>query len=133
MPGTRPGMTQSLPADARNARGLAAHDAVDAVALAIEVDHDRAQQFAAARQLDAHRVDEAAVDADFVVQVRAGGETGRADEADHLALTDAGALIDATSISRHVAVRGLVTIGVTDQDKLAVAGFPANPVDHAVA
>ncbi len=52
-------------------------------------------EFAAARQLDAHRVDKAAVDANFVVHVRAGRQTGGADEADHLALAHALAVIDA--------------------------------------
>src|SRR5690606_41705528 len=46
----------------------------------------RSLQRAAARQLHAHRVDEAAVDQDLVMHVRARRHAGRADEADDLAL-----------------------------------------------
>src|SRR5262245_35532248 len=99
MPGTRPGMTnpesdEKLP-DRRstrsNARRLAGHDAVEPLAFLFEASEHRALENAAARQLDAHRVNEAAVDQDLVVQVRACREAGRADKADHLALPHAGA------------------------------------------
>ena len=55
-----------------HARGLARHDAVEPFALLLEGVQDRTLQLAAARQLDAHRIDEAAVDADLIVHMRAG-------------------------------------------------------------
>src|SRR5439155_25738896 len=87
-----------LAARRRHPRGrarLAAHHTFDAVALFLEAGEDRALEHAAARQADAHRVDEAAVDDDLVVHVRAGREAGRADEADHLALAHLLARLDA--------------------------------------
>ena len=47
-----------------------------------------AVELARARELDRHRVDEIAVDDDFVVEVRAGREARLAEIADHLALRD---------------------------------------------
>ena len=117
----------------RHARRRARHDAVDAAALFVECRHHRAAQFAAARQLDAHRIDEASVDADFVVDMRAGREAGRADEADHLALADARALFEIAGERGHVAVGGLVAVVVAEHDELAVARFPAGLFDDAVA
>ena len=73
-----------------------------------------AVEHAAARQLDAHRIDEAAVDQDLVVHVRAGREAGRADIADHLALAHARAGLRRARERRHVAVGGLVAVGVLD-------------------
>src|SRR6185295_10880446 len=90
-------------------------------------------QRAAARQLDAHRVDEAAVDEDFVVDVGTGRHAGRADEADHLALAHALAGLHALGIGRHVAVGSLIAVVVLEADILAVAAFPADLLDYAVA
>src|ERR1700716_4376924 len=69
-------------------RGIAAiaHLGVEPIALFLERGHQRPVERAAARQLDAHRIDEAGVDQDFVMDVRSGGHAGRADEADDLAL-----------------------------------------------
>src|SRR5262245_61398169 len=68
-------------------RGLAlCHHAVEPLALLVEIGELRTVERTAARQLDAHRIDEAAIHQDFVVHMRAGGEAGRADEADHLTL-----------------------------------------------
>src|SRR4051812_41224115 len=78
----------------RRAR-LAAHHTFDTVALFLEAGEDRTFKHAAARQADTHRIDETAVDDDLVVDVRAGREAGRADEADHLALADFLARLDA--------------------------------------
>ena len=69
----------------RSAVAIAHHD-VETVALLLEACHQRPVKRAAARQLDAHRIDEAAVDQDFVMDVRAGRHAGRSDEADDLAL-----------------------------------------------
>ena len=98
-----------------------------AVALALEARQHRAVEHAAARQLHAQRIDEAAVDQDLVVHVRAGREPGRADIADHLALAHAGAGLRRAGERGHVAVGGLVAVGVADADVLAVAATPSRP------
>src|SRR5512147_3281817 len=116
-----------------NACRLAGHNAVKPLAFLFEARKHRAFEDAAARKLDPHRIDEAAVDQDLVVQVRAGREAGRADKADHLPLPHARALVDAAGVSRHVAVGGFVAIGVADTDVFAVAGFPADFLNSAVA
>src|SRR4051794_20062388 len=54
-----------------------AHLGVEAIALFLECGHQRPVERTAARQLDAHRIDEAAVDQDFVMDVRSGGHAGR--------------------------------------------------------
>src|SRR6201986_4451349 len=72
------------------------HHRIDAIALLLEAGNDRPFKRAATRQLDAHRVDEAAVHDDFVVDVSAGGFASRADKADHLALVNP--LADLTSL-----------------------------------
>ena len=59
-----------------DARRLARHDAVEPLALLLEARQHRAFEHAAARQLDAHRIDEAAVDAGFR-SARASRSTGR--------------------------------------------------------
>ena len=73
------GMSGMLPRRRRargHARGLARHDAVEPFALLLEARQHRTFQHAAARQLDAHRIDEAAVDAGFR-SARASRSTGR--------------------------------------------------------
>jgi len=62
----------------RDACGTAAivHHAVEPVALLLEAREQGAVKRASARQLHAHRVDEAAVDQNFVMDVGAGGEAG---------------------------------------------------------
>src|SRR5665213_3820081 len=114
MAGTRPAMTkvrlwrdrkaEELTAGAlRHAGARPRDDIVDAVALLVEGGEHRAVEHAAARQLDPQRIDEAAVDQDFVVHVRAGREARRADVADHLALADAGAGLGRARERGHVA------------------------------
>ena len=106
---------------------------VEPVAFLLEARQHRAFQRAAARQFHAHRIDEAAVDQNFVVDVRAGRLAGRADEADHLALPHLLAGLHALGEGRHVAVGGLVAVVVLDADVFAVAAFGAGLLDHAVA
>src|SRR5262249_1567918 len=77
--------------------------------------------------------DEAAVDLDLVVDVRAGRKAGGADIADHLALADALSDLDALRIRGHVAVGGLIAVRMLDADVLAVTAFPAGEIDRAVA
>src|SRR5262245_15450344 len=67
------------------------------------------------------------------MQVRPGRQSGRADIADHLSLAHFLAGLQAAGESRHVAIGGLVAVGVPDADVLAVAAFPADLVDKAVA
>src|SRR5262249_583266 len=62
---------------------------VNAVPLFLERGELAAGELQPARNLDGHRVDELVVDQDLVVAVRAGGEAGRADIADDLALLHA--------------------------------------------
>src|SRR3954452_2303678 len=109
------------------------HHGVEPVALLLEAGHQRALERAAARQLDAHRIDEAAVDQDFVMHMRASRHAGRADETDHLALPHALAGLHAFCISGHMAVGGLIAVVVFQADVFAVAAFPADLFDHAVA
>ena len=99
----------------------------------LEARQHRAVEHAAARQLHAQRIDEAAVDQDLVVHVRAGREAGRADIADHLALAHARAGLRRARERGHVAVGGLVAVGMADADVLAVARLPADLLDGAVA
>src|SRR5215475_8739010 len=74
--------------DPGDAAGAAVHHRIQPVALLLEASQHRAFQRTAARQFHAHRVDEAAVDQDFVVDVWAGRQAAGTDEADHLPLTD---------------------------------------------
>src|SRR5262249_37320338 len=71
-------------------------------------------------------------DAEFIVQMRAGGEPGHADVADRLALADVLADLDRTEM-RHVAVQRAVVAAVLDDDDVAVAGLPAAERYSAVA
>src|SRR3954452_8547052 len=65
------------------------------------------------------RIDGAAVDANFVVKVRAGRAAGRAHAADLLAAGDVLARLDQDR--RHVAVAGSNPTAVVDLDEVAVA------------
>jgi len=67
------------------------------------------------------------------MQVRSGRQSGRTDIADHLSLAHFLAGLHAAGESRHVAIGGLIAVGVPDADVLAVAAFPADLVDNAVA
>src|SRR4051812_14729521 len=86
------------------AAATAAHHPVEPIAFLLEACHDRPFERTAARQLDAHWVDEASVDQDFVVDMRAGRHAGGSDEADHLALAYPLADFHALGEGRHVAV-----------------------------
>src|SRR6185437_13585927 len=76
---------------------------------------------------------EAAVDQDFVVNVGAGRLSGRADKANHLALADVLADLEALGEGGHVSVGGLVAVVMFQLDVFAVAAFPAGYFDGAVA
>src|SRR6478672_12691757 len=106
---------------------------IETIALFLETRHQRSLERAAARQLDAHRIDETAVNQNFIMDVGAGRHAGRSDEADHLALPHPLAGLHALGIGRHVAVGGLVAVVVLQADIFAVAAFPADLLDHAVA
>ncbi len=106
---------------------------VDALAFVLEGGQQAAVQLAGARQLDLHRIDEMAVDQDFVVKMRAGREPGLAEVADHLALANPCALDRAAGEARHVIIGGDVAVGVLDLDAPAIARIPARLDDHAIA
>ena len=84
------------------------------------------------RQRDGQRVAMLAADAEFVVQVRPGRETGHADVADGLALVHAFAVPDPGE-ARQVAIGGADFLVVLDHHEVAVARFPATEHDLAVA
>src|SRR5689334_15052413 len=92
-----------------------------------------AWQRARAWQHDLARVAVHAVDSEFIVQVGAGGEAAAADVADDLALLHARAVAEALAEARHVAVQRLVRRAVLQHDRAAVAAFPADEGDAAVA
>src|SRR5258708_14183858 len=119
----------------RYARRAAAvvHHGIETIALFLEACHQRSLERAAARQLDAHRIDETPVDQNFIMDVGAGRHAGRSDEADHLALAHPLAGLHALAIGRHVSVRGLVAVVVLQADIFAVTAFPADLFDDAVA
>src|SRR6266436_7904006 len=106
---------------------------IETIALFLEARDQRAVERAAARQLDAHRIDEAAVDQNFIMDVGAGRLPGRADETDHLALPHPFAGLQPLGERRHVAVGGLITVVVLQLDVFAVAAFQAGDFDDAVA
>src|SRR5262249_17494755 len=102
-------------------------------AFLFEAGEQPALQYPPARQLDLHRIDEAAVDQDFEMQVRPGRQSGRADIADHLSLAHFLAGLHAAGESRPVPLVAPLAVGCPDADVLAVAAFPADLVDKAVA
>src|SRR6266516_4878318 len=109
------------------------HHGIEAIALFLEARHQRSLERAAARQLDAHRIDETPVDQNLIMDVGAGRHAGRAHEADHLALPHPLAGLHALGVGRHVAVGGLVAVVVLQADVFAVTAFPAGLFDDAVA
>src|SRR6266576_2465367 len=109
------------------------HHGIETIALLLEARHQRSLERAAARQLDAHRIDETPVDQNFIMDVGAGRHAGRSDETDHLALPHPLARLHALGIGRHVPVGGLVAVVVFQADVLAVTAFPADLFDDAVA
>src|SRR5262249_9377930 len=115
------------------AGGCAREDGVELVAVVIEGREQRAGKHAAARQLDAHRINEAIVDDDLEMHMRAGGEPRRADESDNLALAHVAADIEPARERGHMAVCGLVTVGVADAHIFAVAALLSDLADVAIA
>src|ERR1700687_4027363 len=109
------------------------HHGIETIAFFLEARHQGSLERAAARQLDAHRIDEASVDQNFVMDMGAGRHAGRSDEADHLALPHPLAGLHALGEGRHVAVGGLVAVVMLQADVFAVAAFPAGFLDDAVA
>ena len=90
-------------------------------------------QLALARHLDRQRIDEARIDQHLVVKVRAGGEAGRADIADDLALAHLLAGGDALAEAQHVAVGGVIAVGMADAHVVAVLALAARLLDDAAA
>src|SRR5260370_14734815 len=109
------------------------HHGIETVALFLETRHQWSLERAASRQLDAHRIDETAVDQNFIMDVGAGRHARRSDEADHLALPHPLARLHALGVGRHVAVGGLVAVVVLQADVFAVTPFPADLFDAALA
>src|SRR5580704_2802835 len=96
---------------------------IELVAVLVEGGERIAVEHAAARQLDAHRIDEAVVDDDLEMHVRAGRQPRRTDEADDLALAHAAADVEAARERGHVAVSRLVTVGVANAYIFSVAAL----------
>ncbi len=67
------------------------------------------------------------------MKMRAGGPAGRADISDHLSLADLGALADARGHPAHMAVAGLITVGVLNFDQIAIAAGLAGKGDRSGA
>ena len=89
--------------------------------LAAEFSHIDAFHLAG-RQGNGSRVHVLAVQAGFVVQVRAGGAAGAADVADDVAGFHAAA---DRRVGAHVAVQGFHAVGVLQHHGVTVAAFPA--------
>src|SRR5581483_7886838 len=112
---------------------VAAHEVLYARPFLQELGELPAGQLALARHLDGHGVHIAAVDQHLEVDVRARGQARRADIADDLALAHLDALADARGEARHVAIGGLVAVGVPDADIVAVLALASGLLDDAVA
>src|SRR5574340_655276 len=84
------------------------------------------------RQGDAQRVTLLAVDLEFVVQVRAAGQTGHADITDHVALCHALAAVQSLGKARQMPVDGGEAALVADRNEVAVAALFAEGRDDAV-
>src|SRR5215470_9127971 len=106
---------------------------VELIALVLEYRQRGAGKHAAARQFDRHWIDEAIVDDDFEMHMRAGREAGGADKADDLALAHMAADVEAAGIGGQMAVRRLVAVGVADAHIFTVAALLADLFDVAVA
>ena len=84
------------------------------------------------RQVDGHRVDLLSVDAEFVVQVGAGGDPGLSNVADGVALADACAFLDPAGEAVEVPVGGRIGALVFEHDQVAVTALTAGEIDHPV-
>ena len=73
------------------------------------------------RQSDGSRVDRLAVDACFIMQVRAGRTAGCTDKTNHFAGTDSAV---GRTERAHVAVQGFHTVGMANHHGVTVAAFP---------
>src|ERR1700738_4386345 len=120
-----------LPALSVTCRLCTQQHGVQPPALLIEAREQGSIEHAATRQLDLHRVDEAAVHQDFVVQMGAGREPGRAHIPDHLTLSNAFAGLHPAGGGRRVAGWGLPSVRVPDADGLPVFAPQAHLVDRA--
>ena len=69
----------------------------------------------------------------FVMQVRAGGESGHAHITDHFALPDVRADTHAAREARHVAVERGDAVAVGQKDRVAVAAAPSREADPPIA
>jgi hypothetical protein len=93
-------------------------------------DEVAAGELGAAGEGLAERIDRDAVAMDLEMKVRAGGEAGRADLADHLAAMHA--LAHPGQDPAHMAVIGLGAAAMVDRDHVAVPPVPAGELDPAV-
>src|SRR5580658_10910550 len=116
-----------------DAAGHMRHQRVELLAVLFKLSERTPLEHASARQFDGHRVDEAVVDQDLEVDVGPGGKPGRADEANDLSLSHAAADLEPARKSGHMAVGGLITVGVIDAHVFSVTALDANLVDRAVA
>src|ERR1700683_531821 len=115
-----------------DAAGHMRHQRVELLAILFKLSERSALEHASPRQFDGHRIDEAVVDQDFKVDVRGGGKSGRADEADDLSLPHVTADLESARESGHMPVGGLITIGVIDPHVFSITALEANLVDRAV-
>src|SRR5262245_42532668 len=114
-------------------RRLVAKERIDALPLILELCQRPALQRLAARQAHAQRIDLGAVDDHLVVQMRAGGFTGRSNPADHLALAYLGAGNDALGNRALVIVGGFIAVSVANDRLVAIAaGIPAGLLYGAI-
>ena len=72
-------------------------------------------------------------DAGLVMQVRSAGEPGGANEADHVALSDATALAQTHGKSGKVAVERRITTLVAQDHHFAIAALHADELDGAIS
>src|SRR5215510_13842210 len=79
------------------------------------------------------RIARDAGNAEFVVEMRSGGETGGTDIADHIALTYPLADMEPALESLEMSVASGDAVWVTDLDQIAVPSGPSHMRDHAVA
>src|SRR5262249_60658523 len=88
----------------RDTRRPLRHEAVDALALPVKIREHLAVERTTARELDAHRINEAAVDENLVMHMGAGRWAGGSNEADDLPLAHARALLHTARERGHVAI-----------------------------
>src|ERR1700730_17371660 len=94
--------------------------AVDTLALALESGEHAAVEFPRAGELDPHRIDEMAIDDDFVMEMRPGREAGLTEITDDLALPDMGAFDRPAGKPGHVIIGRDVPVGVLNLDPAAI-------------